>query len=78
MNIFFLGVELTNEERSRVHFKKQRDKYGVSATAANRPSIVGLLTSGTIMESSKLYFMTWYNNIFLLSTTKNGFSSKEL
>jgi len=30
------------------------------------------------MESSKLSFMTWYRTIFLLSTTKKGFSSKEI
>jgi len=36
------------------------------------------LRSGTIMESSKLSFMSWYKTIFLLSTTKKGFSSKEI
>jgi len=30
------------------------------------------------MESSKLPFMIWYKAIFLLSTTKKGFSSKEI
>ena len=30
------------------------------------------------MESSKLSFMIWYKTIFLLSTTKKGFSSKEI
>ncbi len=36
------------------------------------------MRSGTIMESSKLSFMTWYRTIFLLSATKKGFSSKEI
>ena len=36
------------------------------------------LRSGTILESSKLSFMIWYKAIFLLSTTKKGFSSKEV
>ena len=36
------------------------------------------MRSGTIMESSKLSFMIWYKAIFLLSTTKKGFSSKEI
>lgn len=30
------------------------------------------------MESSKLSFLVWYKTIFLLSTTKKGFSSKEI
>ena len=30
------------------------------------------------MESSKLSFLIWYKTIFLLSTTKKGFSSKEI
>jgi hypothetical protein len=30
------------------------------------------------MENSNLSFMTWYKTIFILSTTKKGFSSKEL
>jgi hypothetical protein len=30
------------------------------------------------MQSSKLSFMIWYKTIFLLSTTKKGFSSKEI
>lgn len=34
--------------------------------------------SGTIMENSKLSFMLWYKTIFLLSTTKKGFSLKEI
>jgi len=36
------------------------------------------LRSGMIMQSSKLSFMTWYRTMFLLSTTKKGFSSKEI
>jgi len=36
------------------------------------------LRSGTIMQSSKLSFMDWYKTILLLSTTKKGFSSKEI
>jgi hypothetical protein len=30
------------------------------------------------MESSKLPFLVWYKTIFLMSTTKKGFSSKEI
>jgi len=36
------------------------------------------LCSGTIMQSSRLSFMDWYKTILLLSTTKKGFSSKEI
>ncbi len=36
------------------------------------------LRSGTIMQSSNLSFMIWYKIIFLMTTTKKGFSSKEI
>ena len=30
------------------------------------------------MKNSNLSFLTWYKTIFLMSTTKKGFSSKEI
>jgi len=94
MNIFSFGVHFTDEKSCRLHFKEQRDKEGVVCKRCKGTEHYWLqnkwsyqckscnsrtsLRSGTIMESSKLSFMTWYKTIFLLSTTKKGFSSKEI
>lgn len=94
MNIFSFGVQFTDEKSCRLHFKGQRDKQGVICKRCQGTDHYWLinkwsyqckscnsrtsLRSGTIMESSKLSFMTWYKAIFLLSTTKKGFSSKEI
>ncbi len=94
MNIFSFGVQFTDEKSCRLHFKKQRDIQGVICKRCQGRDHYWLinkwsyqckscnsrtsLRSGTIMESSKLSFMIWYKTIFLLSTTKKGFSSKEI
>ncbi|WP_026837256.1 IS1595 family transposase [Gillisia sp. JM1] len=94
MDIFSFGVHFTDEECCRLHFKEQRDKEGVVCHSCGSIDHYWLknkwsyqcksckarmsLRSGTIMESSKLSFMSWYKTIFLLSTTKKGFSSKEI
>lgn len=94
MDIFSFGVHFTDERSCREHFKEQRDKQGVVCKRCQGREHYWLqnkwsyqckscnsrisLRSGTIMESSKLSFMTWYKTIFLLSATKKGFSSKEI
>ena len=94
MDIFSFGVHFTDESSCRLHFKEQRDKQGVVCHRCQGKDHYWLknkcsyqcksckarisLRSGTIMESSKLSFMTWYKTIFLMSTTKKGFSSKEI
>jgi len=94
MNIFSFGADFTDEQSCRLHFKEQRDKQGVVCKRCQGTAHYWLinkwsyqckscnsrtsLRSGTIMESSKLSFMIWYKTIFLLSTTKKGFSSKEI
>ena len=94
MNIFSFGVHFTDETSCRLHFKEQRDKQGVVCKRCQGTEHYWLinkwsyqckscnsrtsLRSGTIMENSKLSFMIWYKTIFLLSTTKKGFSSKEI
>ncbi len=94
MNIFSFGVHFTDERSCRLHFKEQRDREGVVCKRCESTDHYWLqhkwsyqckscnsrisLRSGTIMESSKLSFMVWYKTIFLLSTTKKGFSSKEI
>ncbi len=37
-----------------------------------------LYESGTIMQNSNLSFLIWYKAMFLMSTTKKGFSAKEI
>jgi len=94
MDIFSFGVHFTDEKSCRLHFKEQRDLEGVVCHRCQGTDHYWLknkwsyqckgcnarisLRSGTIMESSKLSFMIWYKTIFLLSTTKKGFSSKEI
>ena len=94
MDIFSFGVHFTDEQSCRLHFKEQRDLQGVVCHRCQGTNHYWLknkwsyqcksckarisLRSGTIMESSKLSFMIWYKTIFLLSTTKKGFSSKEI
>lgn len=94
MDIFSFGVHFTDEKSCRLHFKKQRDKEGVVCNRCGSTDHYWLknkwsyqcksckarlsLRSGTILESSKLSFMSWYKAIFLLSATKKGFSSKEI
>lgn len=94
MNIFSFGVHFTDEESCRLHFKSERDKIGVVCNRCQGDTHYWLknkwsyeckscrsrqsLRSGTIMESSKLSFMVWYKTMFLMSTTKKGFSSKEI
>jgi len=94
MNIFSFGVHFTDEKSCRMHFKDQRDSQGVVCNRCQGTDHYWLqnkwsyeckscrsrqsLCNGTIMESSKLSFMIWYKTIFLLSTTKKGFSSKEI
>lgn len=94
MYIFSFGVHFPDERCCRLHFKAQRDKEGVICHRCKASDHYWLenkwsyqcksckarisLRSGTIMESSKLSFMIWYKTIFLLSTTKKGFSSKEI
>lgn len=94
MDIFSFAVHFTDEKSCRLHFKEQRDKEGVVCKRCQGTEHYWLqnkwsyqckscnsrtsLRSGTIMESSKLSFLIWYKTIFLLSTTKKGFSSKEI
>lgn len=94
MNIFSFTANFTDEESCRLHYKEQRDKEGVVCKKCGGTSHYWLknkwsyqcksckfrtsLRSGTIMESSKLSFLIWYKTMFLLTTTKKGFSSKEI
>ena len=94
MNIFSFTANFTDEDSCRQHFKTERDKQGVVCKRCQRTEHYWLqnkwsyqcksckfrtsLRSGTIMESSKLSFLIWYKTMFLMTTTKKGFSSKEI
>lgn len=93
MNLFTFTANFDSEEACRMHFKEQRDKLGVVCKCGSQEhfwiksrwsyeckqcrSRISL-RSGTIMQSSKLSFLTWYKTMFLMSATKKGFSSKEI
>lgn len=93
MNLFNFTANFSSEEACRFHFKEVREKVGVeckcgckehfwiqsrwSYECKNCRSRISL-RSGTIMQSSKLSFLTWYKTMFLMSATKKGFSSKEI
>ena len=94
MNIFSFTAHFDSEEACRNHFKGERDKLGVSCKKCGHAEHYWIksqwsyeckrcrsrtsLRSGTIMQSSNLPFLVWYKTMFLLSTTKKGFSSKEI
>ena len=93
MNLFSFTANFGSEESCRLHFKEERDKIGVSCKCGSKElfwikSVWSYeckkcrsrisLRSGTIMQSSKLSFLTWYKTMFLMTATKKGFSSKEI
>lgn len=94
MNIFSFSAHFGSEEACRYHYKEQRDKEGVVCKKCGNEDhywkqdkwsyecksckFRTSLRSGTIMQSSKLPFLVWYKTIFLMSTTKKGFSAKEI
>lgn len=94
MNIFSFSAHFDSEESCRNHFKQERDKIGVVCRRCSHTEHYWIksqwsyeckscksrtsLRSGTIMQSSNLSFLIWYKTMFLLTTTKKGFSSKEI
>lgn len=94
MNIFSFTAHFDSEEVCRLHFKSERDKIGIKCRRCGHTDHYWIksvwsyecklcrsrtsLRSGTIMQSSNLSFMTWYKAMFLMTTTKKGFSSKEI
>lgn len=94
MNLFNFTAHFGSEEACRLHFKQERDEIGVVCSQCGCTEHYWIksrwsyeckscrsrtsLRSGTIMQSSNLPFLVWYKTMFLLSTTKKGFSSKEI
>lgn len=94
MNIFTFTAHFGDENTCRLDFKAQRDMQGVVCKKCGSThhywkqdkwsyeckscSFRTSLRSGTIMQSSKLPFLVWYRAMFLMSTTKKGFSAKEM
>ena len=91
---YFFTAHFDSEESCRNHFKEERDKVGVVCKRCGHTEHYWIkskwsyeckqcrsrtsLRSSTIMQSSNLSFLIWYKTMFLLSTTKKGFSSKEI
>lgn len=94
MNIFSFTAHFDSEEACRLHFKEERDEIGVKCQRCGHNEHYWIkavwsyeckscrgrtsLRSGTIMQNSNLPFMIWYKTMFLMTTTKKGFSSKEI
>jgi len=94
MNIFSFTAHFVDEQSCRQHFKTERDKQGVVCKKCGSTChywkkdkecyeckscrFRTSLRSGTIMENSNLSFLVWYRAMFLMSTTKKGFSAKEI
>lgn len=94
MNLFTFTAEFGDEQACRKHFKEERDKHGVICKKCSNTThywkrdkecyeckscgFRTSLRSGTIMENSNLPFLVWYRAMFLMSTTKKGFSAKEM
>lgn len=94
MNLFTFTAHFGDENTCRLDFKAQRDMQGVVCKKCGSThhywkqdkwsyeckycSFRTSLRSGTIMQSSKLPFLVWYRAMFLMSTTKKGFSAKEM
>lgn len=94
MNLFTFTAEFGDEQACRKHFKEERDKHGVVCKKCSSTThywkrdkecyeckscgFRTSLRSGTIMQNSNLPFLVWYRAMFLMSTTKKGFSAKEI
>lgn len=94
MKLLDFFVEFPTEETCRAHFKKTRDREGVvckncggtehwwlksksmySCKACGRRMS---LKCGTVMENSKLPFLSWYVAMHLMTATKKNISALEL
>lgn len=94
MNLFTFTAHFGDEDTCRNHFKAQRDAQGVVCKKCKHTEhywkrdkwsyeckwcrFRTSLRSGTIMQNSNLSFLVWYRAMFLMSTTKKGFSAKEM
>lgn len=82
MNLFNFTANLGSEKSCIVHFKEERDKIRVQCKCGSKEDFWirsrMSLRSGMIIRSSNLLFLNWHVTMFLLTATKNGFSSKEI
>jgi len=94
MNIFNFTTHFSSENACREHFKEERDKIGIKCKKCGHEEHFWIksrwsyeckkcrsrtsLRSGTVMQGSNLPFLVWYKTMFLMTTTKKGFSSKEI
>lgn len=93
MDLITFTAHFKDDKSCRDHFKALRDKAGIackkcggvnhywlnskSVYQCKKCSFRTSLRSGTIMENSKLPFLTWYKVMFLLATKKD-ISCKEI
>lgn len=94
MNILMFLNTYGTEQKCKAHFYHQRMKSGVLCKKCNSKDHYWLsakeqwqckdchfrttLKSGTIMEGSKMSFLTWYQAMAFMSFSKKGISAKEM
>lgn len=94
MNLFTFSAHFGDENACRTHFKSERDNQGVICKKYGHTEhywkqdkwsyeckscrFRTSLKSGTIIQHSNLSLLVWYRAMFLISTTKKGFSSQEM
>ena len=94
MNLLEFFKKFPTEESCKLHYKELRIKQGISCRNCKHQEHYWLKTkeefeckkcksrtslrSGTVMHSSKLPYLYWYATMHLMTSTKKGFSAKEL
>lgn len=94
MNIMQFFKQFPDEDTCREHFKKYRDRVGVTCKKCDCKEHYWLSTinyykckecgfrtslkSGTVMENSKLPYLYWYMAFMFATSTKKSFSALEI
>lgn len=94
MKLSEIFKKYSNEQKSKLAFKKWRDKQGVICKKCNgtdhywkqdkwqyeckKCGFRTTLRSGTVMEASKMPYQSWMIAIALISATKKSFSALEM
>lgn len=94
MRLLEFSKTFIDEESCEKHFREVREKAGIKCSKCGNHTHYWdkynkrweckkcghemSLTSGTVMEGSKLPLMYWFSAIHLLTATKNSFSAKEM
>ena len=94
MELIKFMEQFQTEKKCREHFKELRMQQGIVCKRCKRKNHYWLkgkeqfqcvackfrttLRSGTVMEHSNLSFKTWFNAMYLMTSTKKGMSAAEM